>query len=460
MSQVRVRFAPSPTGFFHIGSARTALFNWLYARHTGGTFILRIEDTDKERNTDEALRVLFNGMKWMGLNWDEGPNVGGSYGPYFQSQRLPIYDQYLRKLQDSGRTYVKEGAIWFKLEGERYTTYDKFHKKDIEKVKTLPVLIDDAVRGRVERAEEKDFVLVRKDGSPVFHFVNVVDDITMGITHVIRGEDHLSNTSKHVELFKAFEVKPPIFAHIPLILKEVGSGKMSKRDKGALIEEYESRGFLAAAVRNYISLLGWNPKDQREKLDIGEIIDLFDLPGINKSNSRFDENKLAALNAEYLRELNIAGFTFLARPFLHSAGAVSEETDEDYLQSVLKLCQPKARSLETLSELCQYFFTDKYPKDEKTVERINKNAKPKALLIELLPVLEGVDPFLCEGIRSSLEIFAQTQGRKIFAYFPALRYAVSGKGGGPDLLPMLEVMGRKRVIRRVRKFIDLSEDEN
>ena len=341
MSEVRVRFAPSPTGFFHIGSARTALFNWLYARHTGGKFILRIEDTDKERNTEEALQVLIDGMRWMGMDWDEGPEVGGDYGPYFQSERQPIYDEYLQKLKDAGRTYEKDGAVWFKLEGERYTEYDDFKKAEVEKVRSESVVIDDAVRGRVERAEELDFVIVRKDGNPVFHLVNVVDDIAMGITHVIRGEDHLSNTSKHVELFKAFGVEPPKFAHIPLILKESGPGKMSKRDKGALIEEYEQRGFLASAVRNYISLLGWNPKDDREseKMDIDEIIELFDFAGINKGNARFDETKLSALNAEYLRELNLESFAFLARPMLNAAGVVGEDEDEDYLQAVLGLCR-------------------------------------------------------------------------------------------------------------------------
>ena len=453
MSNVRVRFAPSPTGFFHIGSARTALFNWLYARHTGGTFVLRIEDTDKARNTDEALRVLLEGMRWLGLDWDEGPDVGGDYGPYFQSQRRAIYDEYLKKLQDAGRTYEKDGAIWFKLEGERYTAHDKFLEAEVEKVKTKPVVIDDAVRGRVERAEERDFVLVRKDGSPAFHFVNVVDDIAMQITHVIRGEDHLSNTSKHVELFNAFGVEPPKFAHIPLILKEQGSGKMSKRDKGALIEEYESRGFLANAVRNYISLLGWNPKDEREKLDISEIIELFDFPGINKGNSRFDEKKLAALNAEYLRELNIESFTFLARPLLNESGVIGEAVDEDYLQAVLTLCQPKARSLDTLSELCGYFFLDDFPMDGKTGAKIAKKVDPQALLGEVLPILKSVEPFTADGIKTALEEHAEANGEKVFAYFPALRYATSGQGGGPELLPMLEVMGRERVIERVRRFV-------
>lgn len=453
MSKVRVRFAPSPTGFFHIGSARTALFNWLYARHTGGTFVLRIEDTDKKRNTPEALRVLLEGMKWMGMDWDEGPEVGGDYGPYFQSQRQPIYDVYLKKLTDAGRTYEKDGAIWFKLEGERYSTYDDYLKAEVEKVKAAPIVIDDEVRGRVERAEEMDFVLVRKDGSPGFHLVNVIDDITMGITHVIRGEDHLSNTSKHVELFNAFGVKPPKFAHIPLILKEEGSGKMSKRDKGALIEEYESRGFLASAVRNYISLLGWNPKNEREKIDIDEIIELFDFPGINKGNSRFDEKKLSALNADYLRELNIESFTFLARPILNKAGVVSEDADEDYLQAVLALCQPKARSLETLSELCGYFFIDNYAMDEKTGVKIAKKSDPKELLGEVLPILESIKSFDADSLKSALETHAESKDQKVFAYFPSLRYATSGQGGGPDLLPMLAVMGRQRVVARIKQFI-------
>ena len=211
MSQVRVRFAPSPTGDFHIGSARTALFNWLYARHTGGVFILRIEDTDRERNTPEALRLLLDGMRWLGLNWDEGPDTGGEYGPYFQSERGDIYREHLEKLRAAGRAYDKDGAVWFKISGE-------------------PQVIEDAIRGRVERTEEKDFVIFRSNGAPIYHFTVVVDDIAMGITHVLRGEDHLSNSSKHSELFKAFGAPLPVFAHIPLILKSHGKGKMSKRD--------------------------------------------------------------------------------------------------------------------------------------------------------------------------------------------------------------------------------------
>lgn len=452
MSEVRVRFAPSPTGFFHIGSARTALFNWLYARHTGGRFVLRIEDTDKARNTDEALRVLLSGLRWLGLDWDEGPEVGGDYGPYFQSQRQEVYATYLDKLKATGRCYEKEGAIWFRIEGERYTEYDTFKKAEVEKVRSTAVVIDDAVRGRVERAEEMDFVLVRQDGSPGFHFVNVVDDIAMGITHVIRGEDHLSNTSKHVELFQAFGVKPPQFAHIPLILKESGSGKMSKRDQGALIEDYEKRGFLAAAVRNYISLLGWNPKDDREKLTIDETIELFDFPGINKGNARFDERKLSALNADYLRELNIGSFCFLARPKLSEAGLVGEDTSEDYLQAVLALCQPKVRGLDSLGELCSYFFSDDFQLDEKAMGKLLKKGDPAALVAEVLPVIDGLDCFDADHLKTILEEQAAIREQKVFAYFPALRMAVSGQGGGPDLLPMLTVLGKERVLDRLRRF--------
>ena len=453
MPEVRVRFAPSPTGFFHIGSARTALFNWLYARHTGGRFILRIEDTDKVRNTEEALRVLLSGMRWLGLDWDEGPEVGGDYGPYFQSQRQAVYDEYLERLREAGRCYEKDGAVWFRLEGERYTEYDDFKKAEVEKVKTVPVIIDDAVRGRVERSEEMDFVIIRKDGNPVFHFVNVVDDIAMGITHVIRGEDHLSNTSKHVELFRAFGVEPPRFAHIPLILKESGPGKMSKRDKGALVEDYETRGFLAAAVRNYISLLGWNPKDDREKLTIDQTVELFDFPGINKGNARFDERKLSALNSEYLRELDIGSFSFLARPRLAESGLVGDDVSEDYLQAVLSLCQPKARGLDSLEDLCGYFFSDSFSFDEKASAKLAKKGDPKATVAELLPVLESLETFEAESLQVALEDHAATKGEKPFAFFPVLRMAVSGKGGGPDLMPLLAVLGRERVCTRLRNYI-------
>jgi len=452
MSNVRVRFAPSPTGFFHIGSARTALFNWLYARHTGGTFVLRIEDTDQARNTDEALRVLIDGMRWLGLDWDEGPEAGGDYGPYFQSQRGEIYKEYLQKLIDAGRAYEKDGAWWFKLIGERYTEYDTYKKAEFEKVRTEPVIIDDAVRGRVERREERDFVLMRSDGSPVFHFVNVVDDIAMGITHVIRGEDHLSNTSKHVELFKAFGVPVPVFAHIPLILKSEGKGKMSKRDKGALIEDLEKQGYLPEAVRNYITLLGWNPKDDREIMPIDEIIERFDFDGINKGNARFDLQKLDYINGEYLRALPLETFCWLARPALTAAGAMPEDVDEDYFQRVMKLCQEKTNALSALPKTTRYFFQNDFPADADAQARIFKKGDPVARMAELAEALEAVEQWDEPSLEAAYQKLAESTGQKIGAYMPASRFAVSGQGSGPHLYAVLEVLGREKALTRLRAF--------
>lgn len=436
MSQVRVRFAPSPTGFFHIGSARTALFNWLYARKTGGSFILRIEDTDKERNTPEALQVLLDGMKWLGLDYDEGPEKGGEYGPYFQSERREIYDRHLEILKEKGRAYEKDGAIFFKISGE-------------------PQVIDDQVRGRVERTEEKDFVIYRSDGSPVFHFVNVVDDMTMGITHVIRGEDHLSNTSKHTELFQAFGAKMPVFAHIPLILKQSGPGKMSKRDKGALIEEYEQKQFLPAAVRNYLCLLGWNPKDNREVMPIEEVLEDFSFKGIQKGSAKFDEKKMAFINTEHLRALPIETFTWIVSPILSEKGVLNENSDENYLQKVMQLAQPKVSSLDTLADYVGYFFTENFPYESKVTDRLTKKGDPSEKLTQAIETLEKVSDWCESSIDSAFLELAQAHGQeKPFPWFPAVRWAVSGKGGGPDLLPLLTVLGKERILSRLAKGID------
>src|ERR1039458_5654312 len=273
----RVRFAPSPTGYLHIGGARTALFNWLYARHTGGTFILRIEDTDAARNTQEAVNVILDGLRWLGLDWDEGPLTGdpvgrskGDFGPYFQSQRKDNYRRRVEGLLSKALAYEEQGAVKFKMD-------------------RAPIIIPDLVVGDVRREltdreqAEPDFVIVRSDGQPVFHLVNVVDDLEMNVTHVIRGEDHLSNTAKHIALFRAFGVQPPHYAHIPLILNPDGA-KMSKRDRGASLSSYAEEGYVPAAVVNYLCLLGWSPKKNREKMALAEVVEAFDLPQILRHN--------------------------------------------------------------------------------------------------------------------------------------------------------------------------------
>ncbi len=458
MEKVRVRFAPSPTGFFHIGSARTALFNWLYARHTGGAFVLRIEDTDAERNTPEALRVLLDGMRWLGLNWDEGPEVGGDYGPYFQSERGDLYREYLGRLEALGRTYEKDGAVWFRLEGERYTEYDQHQKREVEKVRTEPIVIDDAVRGRVVRGEEKDFVIVRSNGQPVFHFVNVVDDIAMEITHVIRGEDHLSNTSKHCGLYKAFGQAYPVYAHIPLILKASGPGKMSKRDEGSLVEEYQKRHFLPEALRNYLCLLGWSPKDDREVIPLDEIIALFDFSGINRNNARFDEEKLAHINTDYLRALPVETFTWLARPILQESGIVDDAVDEDYLQGVLRVCQERVRSLDDLPGFVGYFFSDAFDYDGKAARKVLKKGDPSARLKELKAALAALGRFDHESLEACLSGLAETNGVSTGEYIHPTRLAVSGTHSGPGFYDLICILGRDRVVRRIDRLIAAIEN--
>jgi len=454
MSQVRVRFAPSPTGFFHIGSARTALFNWLYARHTGGVFILRIEDTDKERNSEQFLKVIYDSLRWLGLNWDEGPQVGGAFGPYRQSERAAVYAEYLEKLKAAGRTYEKDGATWFKLMGERYEAYDEHRKKTVTKVKVAPTVIEDRIRGRVERVEDEDFVIVRSDGNPVFHFVNVVDDIAMRITHVIRGEDHLSNTSKHVELFKAFGAPVPAFAHIPLILKQNGPGKMSKRDQGALIEEYQKRGFLAEALVNFLCLLGWNPKDDREKMAIADVIALFDLPGVNQSNARFDEKKLAHMNMVYLLALPTERFAALAKAYFqtHAAGA-AVLADEAYFREIMLLAQPKIKGMEELPAYTAYFFTEDFAIDPKVKDKIMAKGEPKVRLGELIAALATMEVSSDTAIEEAIKALATSRSLGFGDYQAVARLALSGTNAGPSITAMIRVLGRERATARLAKFL-------
>jgi glutamyl-tRNA synthetase len=458
MSHVRVRFAPSPTGFFHIGSARTALFNWLYARHTGGTFILRIEDTDKERNSEAFLNLIYDSLTWLGMNWDEGPRVGGNYGPYLQSERGAVYKDYIDKLMAAGRAYEKDGAIWFKLLGDRYEVFDDHRKKTVTKVKVPPVVIEDRIRGRVERVEDEDFVIVRSDGNPVFHLVNVIDDIAMEVTHVIRGEDHLSNTSKHVLLYEGFGAKPPEFAHIPLILKQNGPGKMSKRDQGALIEEYQRRGYLPEALVNFLCLLGWNPGDDREKMPIAEIIRLFDLPGVNQSNARFDDKKLAHMNMAYLLELPADRFVALARDYFQRDGGsvvarAALAAESAYFRDVMLLSQPKIKGVEELPAYTLYFFTEDFPIDPKVQDKVLGKGDPRARLRELAAALPGFDLSSDGAIEQGIKDLATRNGLGFGDYQAVARLALSGTNVGPSITGMMRILGHDRVLKRIDKFL-------
>ncbi|MDR1434921.1 MAG: glutamate--tRNA ligase [Puniceicoccales bacterium] len=426
---VRVRFAPSPTGFFHIGGARTALFNWLYARHVGGTFVLRIEDTDRERHVEEATEVILDGMRWLAMDWDEGPGVGGACGPYFQSQRDAIYGEYLDILRKKDKIYEKDGAIYFRVSRE-------------------PQLIDDLIRGQVYRTEEKDFVIFRSNGTPVFHFVNVVDDVAMEISHVIRGEDHLSNSSKHVELFKAFGAPVPKFAHIPLILKTNGSGKMSKRDEGALVEDYRRKQFLPEALRNYLCLLGWSPKDDREIMPIEEVIRLFDLGDINKNNARFDDKKLAHMNAAYVKNMSMEQFLKKGKTLLPQV-----EVDEKYIDRVLAICQEKLRSFAELEHFVSYFFDENFAYDGEAKVHLKKH-DPAARINEFLAAIENLGDFSEENLEKIVTELAEKYGIKTGDYIHTIRFALSGRTVGPSFYRMMPVMGRERVGKRLKRALE------
>jgi glutamyl-tRNA synthetase len=434
--EIRVRFAPSPTGYLHIGGARTALFNWLFARHHGGKFVLRIEDTDRTRNTEEAAAAIYEGLQWLGLDWDEGPHVGGDFGPYLQSQRTDIYERYLKQLQDGGHIFEDADALRFRSPREH-------------------VLVDDVVCGKIDfdltnPGTHPDMTIRRPDGSWIFHFVNVIDDIEMKISHVIRGEDHLSNTPKHIELYRALGATPPHFAHIPLILNRDGS-KMSKRDEGARVATYIEQGYAPEAVRNYLCLLGWSPKDNREKIDIDEVVKLFELEKINRRNAAFDLDKCFWLNGQYIAQMSLDRFIELARPFLEKADI--EVSDRDYLRAVLAIVKEKIKLLSDVPEWTRYFFTEQYEFDPAAVEKVFGKPEAAERLIALRDEFAKIENWTVEKIESILKTLAQKLGCKTGDLVHPARVGVSGRSVGPSLYHMLEVMGKERVLARFDRMI-------
>ena len=450
MSQpVRVRFAPSPTGYLHIGGARTALFNWLYARHHGGSFILRIEDTDTARNTQAAVEVIFQGMRWLGLDWDEGPETAdaagpsrGSQGPYFQSQRTGIYRRRLEELRDRGLAYDRDGAVYFRMTREPITIPDQ--------------IVGEVVRPLTDReALDPDWVLWRSDGQPVFHFVNVVDDLEMGITHVIRGDDHLTNTAKHMALFRAFGVNPPAYAHLPLILNEDGS-KMSKRDQGAIVTSYEEDGYAPEAVVNYLALLGWSPADGQDVMTPAEVIARFDLDRVNRSAARFDVKKLAALHFEHVRRMDPAHFVERGVSYLGRAGVETAGFPTAYVRAALLTVQEKGKLFAELAPWTDFYFVP----DHQLV--IDPEAKGRVLVPAARPVLErlslafgAVPEFSATSLEVALKQLATELGVKAGVLVQPCRLACTGRMVGPSLYHLMEVLGRDRVVARLNRAATL-----
>jgi glutamyl-tRNA synthetase len=436
-SEVRVRFAPSPTGYLHIGGARTALFNWLYAKHTGGTLVLRIEDTDRARNTEEAARAIYDGLRWLGLDWDEGPEAGGDLGPYFQSERETIYQSYLDRLRAADRVYEDEGAVRFRFARER-------------------VVVDDIICGQIEfdmtSAETNpDMTIRRPDGSWIFHFVNVVDDSEMKISHVIRGEDHLSNTPKHVQLYRALGATPPRFAHIPLILNQDGS-KMSKRDQGASLNTYIEGGYLPEAVRNYLCLLGWSPKDNREKLELEEIVRLFDLEKVHRKNAAFDLDKCVWLNGEYVRELGDERFQELGREALQKAGIDLSAFPAGYVHAALETCKGKFKLFSELPAYGGFYFIDDF---QFNAEGVAKHFVPenKPYLLAVREAFAALEKFDAASLETALKATAAALAVKVGALVHPTRLAVTGSNAGPSLYHLLEILGKEKVLARIDRAL-------
>lgn len=444
---VRVRFAPSPTGFLHIGGARTALFNWLYARHTGGRLILRVEDTDTARNTQAAVEVLLSGLRWLGLDWDEGPLTSdatgpchGDRGPYYQSQRRDRYQQRVEALLSRDLAYEHEGAVKFRMTRE-------------------PVLIKDLIVGEVRReltdreAVDPDFVLVRSDGQPVFHLTNVVDDLEMGVTHVIRGEDHLSNTAKHLALFHAFGVAPPQYAHIPLILNPDGT-KMSKRDQGASLTTYLEEGYVPEAVVNYLVLLGWSPKENRERWSLEELVERFDLPQVLRHNARFDMAKLQWMNAEYLRALSDDRFYELAVHTLAKAGLDTNRFPLPYVKAALDTCQGKLRTFAELPAYAGFYFTGGVVGPDPVAAAKEFTPENLERLARLRAALARVEPFETGCLEACLKHTAAELGVKAGVLVHPTRLACTGKTAGPSLYHLMEVLGQPEVLARLDRVLE------
>ena len=431
---------PSPTGYLHIGGARTALFNWLYARHNGGKFVLRVEDTDDARNSREAVDIILDGLRWMGLDWDEGPVSGdamresrGDLGPYFQSQRGEIYKRRIKELVDNDLAYEHEGAIKFRMTRNP--------------VKIPDLVAGDVVRKLTDREEvDPDFVIVRSDGKPVFHLVNVVDDIEMKISHVIRGEDHLSNTSKHIELFKAFGVEPPKFAHIPLILNNDGS-KMSKRDTGASMETYMDGGYLPSAVINYLSLLGWSPKDDTEVMPVAELIERFDLSGVQRANARFDMVKLDWQNYEHIRAMPEEDFKDRVLVQLKSANINTSDFKNSYIEAAVATCTDKIKNLNDFAAYIGFYFQQEVSFDQDSAEKaLTPDNKP--YLSALREAYAELAQFDADSLQEALKATAVSCEVKNKLLVMPARVACTGSKVGPSLYHLFEVLGQAEVLKR------------
>ncbi|MDI3279903.1 MAG: glutamate--tRNA ligase [Bacillota bacterium] len=476
---VRVRFAPSPTGYLHVGGARTALFNWLFARHHGGTFILRIEDTDLERSTEESVRAILESMEWLGLDWDEGPGKEGPHGPYFQTQRLELYQRYARELLQKGRAYhcyctpeeleERRNAALARGEAPRYDgRCSRLTPQEAERLAAegrRPVVrfraagqgrtvVQDLIRGKVTFENEviDDFVILKADGVPTYNFAVVVDDALMEITHVIRGEDHLSNTPKQIQLYEALGFALPAFAHIPMILGPDRT-RLSKRHGATSVTQYREAGYLPEAMVNYLALLGWSLNATDQIFSRQELIEHFSLERVSKNPAVFDPKKLQWMNGVYIRRTELDRLVDLALPHLARAGLVPAEpspAQREYVRRVVASLQTRVRTLEELAELGRYFFQERVEYEEEALPYLAEEYVPR-LLASLAERLARVEPFTAANVEAVFAAVQEETGLSAGQVIHPVRSAVTGRKVSPGIYEVLEILGRARTCQRLKE---------
>ncbi len=479
-SEVRVRFAPAPTGLLHIGNARTALFNFLFAKRNQGRFILRIEDTDLERSNDTSIDRILEDMGWLGISWDEGPGRDGPVGPYRQSQRVGIYREVADRLSQEGKSYKcfcseerLEALRKEQLSKGKMPRYDghcrSLSSEEIAKMEASglhpvlrfhvgrgQILFDDLIHGKMnfDSAGIGDFIIVRSDGMASYNFACVIDDHSMGITHVIRGEDHLSNTPRQLLLYQALSWQPPLFAHHPLVLGPDRS-PLSKRHGATAVSQYREEGFLPEALENYLILLGWTPPSGQEILSLERMAEEFSIKDVSKSAPVFDRKKLEWLNSVYIREKKEGPLSEVLIPYLQKAGIRTDQPDRQWLKQVLIVLKENIVVLSEVEEYLGVFFDEKFAFEEgaKTLLRDSGNQET---LRSVLGVVEAWPESTSGEQTSLLSELEKRTGRKGKSLYAPLRAAVTGKTKGPELAKTLPLLGKEKIARRLKMALEIT----
>lgn len=484
MSDVRVRFAPSPTGYLHIGGARTALFNWLFAHKMGGKLILRIEDTDTERLKEDSVSQILTSLKWLGINWDEGPEVGGDCGPYYQSERLDIYKKYAEKLLEEGKAYY---CFCSAADLEAQREKQRAAKQPFRYARTCRDLSAEEVQARIAAGEPysvrvkipvegtitvhdlihgdvtfnmdqfDDFVIVKSNGMPTYNFAVVVDDHLMGMTHVLRAEEHLSNTPKQLLIYEALGWEPPKFGHMPMILAPDRS-KLSKRHGATSVEEFRSQGYLAEAIVNYLTLLGWGPGDERELFTLQETVELFELEQMSKKAAIYDTKKLTWMNGQYLSELPLEKILPEAKPFFIKDGLVTEEwfndaANEAYFEKLVDVVRVRVKTLQEVADASSYFFKELEGYDEKGV---SKHFKPEniAILEQCIAAIKADDVYDLASTEAAYNKIAADNGLALGKVIHPTRLALTGRTVSPGMFDVMVLLGKEKTLERLEKAVE------